>query len=89
MLVAPVLLLNVPKGHKEHAREDVAASVELYVPAGQYVHREEPGVSLKVPLGQAVQLTKLPVTFCKYPAAHLMGGKTTPLCTPWPAENSS
>jgi hypothetical protein len=64
-LVAPVLLLNVPKGHKEHAREDVAASVELYVPDGQYAHREEPGVSLKVPLGQAVQLTELSATFCK------------------------
>ena len=82
MLVAPVLLLNVPEGHKEHVRDDVAASVELYVPAGQYVHREEPGVSLKVPLGQAVQLTELPVTFCKYPEAQIMGGNTTPLCTP-------
>ena len=82
MLVAPVLLLNVPEGHKEHVRDDVAASVELYVPAGQDVHRKEPGLSLYVPLGQAVQLTELPTTVCKYPEAQIMGGNTTPLCTP-------
>ena len=60
--VAPVLLLNVPTGHKEHTRDDVAACVELYVPAGQDVHCEEPGVSLNVPFGQAGQLTELPMT---------------------------
>ncbi len=82
MLVAPVLLLNVPEGHKEHVRDDVAASVELYVPDGQYAHRKEPGLSLYVPLGQAVQLMELPTAVCKYPEAQIMGGNTTPLCTP-------
>jgi len=89
MSIAPVRLLNVPAGHKEHTADEVAASDELYVPGGQSTHCEEPGTSPNEPLGQAVQLTELPDTACRYPSAQRIGGKTTSLCTPWPAAFSS
>ncbi len=84
--VAPVLLKNEPAGHGKHAADESAASIELNVPDAHGTHCKDPGESAYVPLGHAAQLTELPVTVCKYPAAHKIGGKMTPLCMPEPAE---
>ncbi len=84
--VAPVLLKNVAAGHGKHAEEEFAVSIELNVPDSHGTHCKDPGESAYVPLGHATQLTELSVTICKYPAAHKIGGKMTPLCIPAPAE---
>ena len=84
--VAPVLLKNVAAGHGKQAADEFAASIELNVPDSHGTHCEDPGASAYVPLGHAAQLTELPVTVCKYPAAHKIGGNTTPLWMPEPAE---
>ena len=84
--VAPVLLKTVAAGHGKQAADEFAASIELNVPYSHGTHCEDPGASAYVPLGHAAQLTELAVTVCKYPGGHKMGGNTTPLCMPEPAE---
>ena len=82
----PEMLLNVAGGHGVQDEMEVAVTVSLYVPNGQFVHCPEPGVSLNVPLEHGAQLTELsPEEDCKYPGSHRIGGNTTPLCIAAPA----